>query len=287
MFTSNRSIYSAVGTDNAAGTATSMRVFEMKFPPADRNKKVEADAFMRELSENYGHIGETFIAHVIQHRDAYAKLVHETVARVDAVFKIESSERYHSAIIAVVRVAWIIGRHLGLIPYEWKPINAWLVNEQIPAIRGTIAEEVKTIDPTSLLTNYIAHIAGNTVVISNAPGARHSVVIQKPTGEWKAHFAMEARELWVRKDGFRRWLQTIAKQDPLAIFRDLMKLGVISGDVKRTLGLGMEEATTRSVCFIVDLTKSDIAEIANLPTTPAGNVVAFTPNIGGKKKGEP
>jgi hypothetical protein len=43
-----------------------MRVFEIVFKANAVHTKPEADDFLLQLRENFGHIGELFIAHVIQ-----------------------------------------------------------------------------------------------------------------------------------------------------------------------------------------------------------------------------
>jgi hypothetical protein len=65
LTTANNSLHGLLSTDNAAGTAGSMRVFEIRFPIPHVHKKQDADDFLFNLNQNYGHMGELFVRYVI------------------------------------------------------------------------------------------------------------------------------------------------------------------------------------------------------------------------------
>jgi hypothetical protein len=68
--TANSSLHSLLSTDNAAGTAGSMRVFEMKMTPQRVHTKAEADEFLRQIKMHHGHIGEAVVQFVVRNRVA-------------------------------------------------------------------------------------------------------------------------------------------------------------------------------------------------------------------------
>jgi hypothetical protein len=100
LATANNSLHGVLSLDNAAGTAGSMRVFEILFIPGKVHQKWEADEFLFKLKMNFGHIGEQFIYHVLKHKEAVIARVREVMKEIDTAANIKSSERFWSATVA-------------------------------------------------------------------------------------------------------------------------------------------------------------------------------------------
>jgi hypothetical protein len=94
-----------------------MRVFEIRFPIPHVHKKREADDFLFNLNQNYGHLGELFVARHGQPRRVVAR-VRATMAEVDTDLNVQASERFWSPPIAVVLVTCEIANQLGILSYD-------------------------------------------------------------------------------------------------------------------------------------------------------------------------
>lgn len=292
--TANSSLHSLISTDNAAGTAGSMRVFEIKFPVPNVHSKLEADEYLRELKLHYGHVGEIFAAFVVRHRAAVAKRLHQVMAEVDIEARIASSERFWSANIAAVSVAAEIAQALQLLPYDPAYVRRWAVEAQVPYMRGIVKEEYRT--PLSILTDYIAQKHGNIVVVDRATGigantagqavaSDNAFAVNQPHGALLGHHDLKTGVLVLLKQGFKEYCSMIGASctrilDELTQPHYDGKKIVLDKACRRTLGAGTNLAKGQTWCFLVDMKHPEIAGVAptiaatgGTPTSPAaGNL---------------
>lgn len=296
--TANSSLHALLSTDNAAGTAGSMRVFEMRFVAQVVHTKGEADEFLRQIKLNFGHIGEVFAQFVVTHRVAVEQRVQQLVREIDAEASIQSSERFWSARIAVGIVAGEIATTLGLLPYDVAKIRRWSVQRQIPFMRGVVREEYR--DPLAVLTDYIAEKHSNIVIINRATGIGQNTAGQPvvgesayaenvPHGALLGHYDVKAGVLYILKQGFKDHCNRIGASSsrvldelnqPRARSSEVPSRVVIDRAIRRTLGGGTSLAKGQSWCFSVDMRHAEISGAVPLaaiqggqPTSaPAGNL---------------
>lgn len=289
--TANSSLNSVISTDNAAGTAGAMRVFEIKFSAKRVHTKAEADEFLRQIKQHYGHIGELFAHFVVRNREAVAKRVHKVMEEIDAEANIQSSERFWSAVIAVVYVAGEIAEALKLLPYSAQGVRDWAVKTQIPYMRGIVREEYR--DPLAILTDYIAQSHGGIVVIDRATsiGANTSgqavaadtaFAVNNPHGSLVGHYDLKNGVLLILKQAFKEHCSRIGASSA----RILEELGtaqgsstspvVIERQCRRTLGAGTNLAKGQAWCFAVNMNHADIAgaKPVLVPPAPANDAKA-------------
>ncbi len=300
--TANSSLHSLLSTDNAAGTAGSMRVFEMKMSAQRVHTKAQADEFLRQIKMHHGHIGEAFVQFVVRNRVAVESRVQAIMREVDAEGSIQASERFWSAVIAVVVVAGEIANALGLLPYSVPAARSWAVAVQVPFMRGVVKEEYR--DPLAVLTDYIAEKHGGIVVIdkataigSNTAGQSvaqdQSYALNQPHGALLGHFDTKAQVLYLLKQGFKDHCSRIGATMS-RILDDLSVPRAVPGGVpqriitnrhaRKTLGAGTTLAKGQSWCFAVDMSHPEmsgavpvVVAAGGVPTTPpAGNLRAVT-----------
>jgi hypothetical protein len=299
--TANSSLHSVLSMDNAAGTAGSMRVFEMRFAAQTVHSKAQADEFMRQLEQNCGHIGEQFVAFVVKNREAVERRVQAVIREVDAEANITSGERFWSAYIACVVVAGEIAHALGLLPYDVAKVRNWLIRKQIPYMRGVIKEEYR--DPLAVLTDYIAQSHGGILRIdrtgalgANTTGqptaANSAFSMNTPNGALLGHYDRTAGVLYLLKQGFKDHCNRIGANStrildelatPRALSTEAPTRIITEKAVRRTLGAGTELAKGQSWCFAVDMRHQEISGHATLtvlnnaqaaPSAPTGNLKA-------------
>jgi hypothetical protein len=276
--TANSSLHSLLSVDNSAGTAGSMRVFEMKVTAQRVHTKAEADEFLRQLEANFGHIGEVFANFAIRNLPAIEKRVQHWVRVIDERARISSAERFWSAVAAVVVTAGELALALKLTPFDPEQLLEWVIAEQIPYMRGVVVEEYR--NPVAILTDYIAEKHGSIVMVdkatsigSNTGGkyvaAETAFALNKPNGSLLGHYDVKAGILILLKQGFKDHCVKMGSSSsriieelsvPRACGPDgLPRRVVIDRNARRTLGKGTDLAKGQAYCFVVDMTHPDIA----------------------------
>ncbi len=300
--TANSSLHNLLSTDNAAGTAGSMRVFEMKFVAQKVHSKAEADEFLRQLRVNYGHIGELIIQFVVRNRAAVEQRVQHLVREIDAKANIQSGERFWSAYVAACIVAGEIAKALGLLEYDTDAILDWVITRQIPYMRGVVKEEYRT--PLAILSDYIAEKQGSIVVVdktatigTNTAGqhvaSETAYALNTPHGSLLGHYDIKSGMLYLLKHGFKDYCQRVGSSSA-RILEELSQPRaqgiepptriITDRATRRTLGAGTNIAKGQSWCFAVDMNHPEMSGTVPLvPVTgggatsaPAGQLKAVT-----------
>jgi hypothetical protein len=284
----NSSLHQIINTSNIAGQAGTVRVFEMLVKKSDNvHEKWEADAFLRDLMKNHGNIGEAVLTQLLPHTDLIERRIIKEMARLDVLLKAESSERFWIALIATVMVLGRLLYKLGFHQYDMQALEDWIVDHQMPYLRGKVSQEVDRRDPASIVMDYLDHIHGKTIRVE--PDARgHIGMLQVPNGELHAHFDLTAREIWVQCEPFRAHCER-SGHPYNTIMRELATSGLIKNPhIRKTLGAGTAYAIGRVFCFVVDLNHVDIsAPVASpAPAQPEPDMSKVVPFVS-KKKGGP
>lgn len=282
--TANSSLHALLSTDNAAGTAGSMRVFEMKFVAQKVHTKAEADEFLRQIRLNYGHIGELVAQFAVRNRVAVEKRVQALVREIDTAANIQSGERFWSAYVASCIAAGEIAQALGLLPYDTEAIKQWVISTQIPFMRGVVKEEYR--EPLAILTDYIAEKHSNIVVVDRATSigantagtpvaGETAFAVNRPSGALLGHYDLKSGVLYLLKHGFKdhcarlgtsssRIIEELSQ--PRAVGTEPPARIVVDRSVRRTLGAGTDLAKGQSWCFAVDLRHPEIS--GSIPLKP-------------------
>lgn len=283
LTTANNSLHSMLSLDNAAGTAGSMRVFEIIFHQTQVHQKFEADDFLFRLKENYGHIGEAFMAHVIANQDAVRARVREVMREIDTACKIKSAERFWSAPAAVVIVTAEIGLELGLLPFSADVLKQWVTQFQIPSMRGVVQEEYS--DPLSTLADYLEAINNNVLVVKKFQGQSQGInVVRAPHGALLAHYDLDDNMLYVLKKGFKDYCARTGANatqivNELNVIRDGDKI-IPQRNTRRVLGAGTEFAKVQSWCFSVNMDHQAVTGAIDLKVVQGGGQTAGTSSAG-------
>jgi hypothetical protein len=274
LTTANNSLHGLLSTDNAAGTAGSMRVFEIRFPIPHVHQKREADDFLFNLNENFGHMGELFVRYVIANREAVVARVRAVMAEVDADLNVQASERFWSATIAVVLVTCEIANQLGILSWVPAEIKQWAYTKQIPQMRGIVKEEYR--DPIGILTDFLETISSNMIVIDQSTSSigAGTYVARKPVGALLAHYEKPTQMLYVLKTGFKDYCahkgaNSLKILDDLSSMEDGERI-VPSKHTRRTLGAGTEYAKGQSYVFAVNMAHPKVSGAINMEVIEGG-----------------
>lgn len=267
LATANNSLHSMLSLDNAAGTAGSMRVFEIMFAANNVHTKWEADQFLFRLKENYGWIGEQFIYHVLKHKDEVVARVREVMAEIDKEVRIQSAERYWSATIAVVIVAGEIAYKLGLLPFSVSMIRQWVLEHQIPYMRGVVVQEYS--DPLAIVADYLEQINGNILSMRKGQNGNISNIHHVPrSGALLAHYDLDDKMLYVLKKPFKDYCAK-SGANATKIINDLFTPRdgarvIPQTHTRRVLGAGTEYAKAQSWCFAINMDHTAVSGMVKL-----------------------
>lgn len=268
LTTANTSLHNILSQRNAGGTAGSMRVFEIVFKPGAVHKKSDADEYLHDLRENYGWIGEVFMAAVVKNREAIHARVRKVMKHIDNVCNITSGERFWSATIAVALVTGQIAKRLGLLPFDVEPIERWLIKRQVPYMRGVVRDEY--VSPLAVLADYLEHINSNILIVHSTQqraGSNISLHTQLPKGALLARLDLEQKLMFVSKADFKNYCSRIGANDRLVLENLHQAKMDASGQMRRivtdvhtrkVLGSGTDLSKAQSYVFVVDMTHPEI-----------------------------
>jgi hypothetical protein len=273
LATANNSLHGLLSSDNSQGTAGSMRVFEIIFKANGVHSKPEADDFLLQLRENFGHLGELFVTYVLKHRRDIEKRVRQVMREIDETAHISSAERFWSAVAAVVLVTAEIALALGLTPFSVEALKAWLINHQFPAMRGVVREEYS--DPLSVIADYLSSANAN-IIVTNKTGQNNLTSVQHVphTGAVLGHYDKSDQMLYVLKTGFKDYCARRGAS-ALTIINDLHEPRggariVCQKHTRRTLGAGTEYAKAQTWCFAINMAHPDVSGVINLEVVQGG-----------------
>lgn len=256
--TSNSSLHSLLSQENAAGTAGSMRVFEIEFQKVFAHTKAEADAYLRSLKLNFGHVGPVFISWVVQNLRQVQGRVEQKIRDIDAAASIDSSERFWSAGIATVLVAGEIATELGLIKYDLKKLEDWCLNVQLPMMRGTVLEEYNT--PVDVLANYMEQINEHILVVNGKATGNLAGALRPQRGKLIARYELDNRTMWINKDEFKIHCTRIGANSRQIVDTLWKKKIVTNRRHRKMLGAGIDtQEKGQTWCIQIDMSHPEIA----------------------------
>jgi hypothetical protein len=135
-----------------------MRVFEIKVEQNTIHTKAEADAFKRQLVQNYGWIGEDFLCHCLPRTELIGKKFLEILEEFERDINASQEERYMTSAAATALLGIKLGNKLGYWRFDYKAMREWLINVQIPAMRAAAKLEREHTTPDAILNEYLEEI---------------------------------------------------------------------------------------------------------------------------------
>ena len=277
LCTANTSLYTILSAERADSTAESMRVFEMQFDLNNVHTKAQADDYLVNLRENYGHLGELFIAHVVRNRAKVTERVRTIMQAFDQAANIQAGERFWSAAAATALAACEIANELGLLHYKPKVIWNWLLTKQLPSMRSTLVEQYTS--PIGVLAEYMELVNGNMLVLQRGATRNHenipNVVRQPQNSQLLARLEVDSGQMWILKKSFRDYCVRYGHNFS-RILEQLTATGVVTKKHDRkVLGAGTEYAKGQSWCITINMNHSDVMGEQNIPKKVAGKVLPF------------
>ena len=279
LCTANSSLHGLLSADNTSGTAGSMRVFEIEFRPTKVHTQVQADVFIRQMRENYGHIGPAFIRYVVQNKHQVEKRIHAKMAEISERAHTTPAERFWTAIIATVIVGAEIAQQQGLLPYSAQKLESWAVSHQIPWMRGVVREEYS--NPLAILTDFVEQHSSRIVVTDVvAQGVNRNVyIVREPRGDMVGHYDRDAGVMVIHRDAFKNHCMRIGANFKQVI-DDLHRPEIDAAGheqrvvpvtrTRQVLGAGTDLAKVQSWCFRINMRHPELTGATQLAVISGG-----------------
>jgi len=275
MTTSNNSMYAKLASENKAGVAAAVRVFEMEFEKLGIHKPWEAEAFMRGIQENYGHIGDAFITFIVPRIRPIVKKINAVSVELGMTVNQTAEERFWIALMATAFTAGELARKLGLLPYDVQPVRQLMLSRQVGHMRELIRDEARAHNPVVMLTNFLETINGAIIkpkIINN-----HAFDETRPR-ELYGHFDHERGEIWCLRQAFKAYCDRNHVYY-LDVLKKLAQEGIVlSLERKFVLGKGTQHAKVQSRCFLINAKHPELAGVVSgLATSSPGPAAGASP----------
>jgi hypothetical protein len=269
LTTANISLHGLLAQGNNAGTAASVRVFELPFEKLGVHKPYEVDAYLRDMKLNFGHVGEYFTRFCVKNNAKVAARVVATQVALEKEAEMTPDERFWFAAAASALTAVEVSNKIGLLDYSYIKMRKWLLEDQLPRLRGQVKEEARSVSPFALLTSYIANIHGDIVRV----GSISDQIYHIPNNRLMGHYDVDTQKLDLLKEGFRVFCAS-KDQYSQPILRALIRDGLVMDmDKGVVLGRGTEAAAGRANCFSVNMHHPAIAGSEPVKQLLPANVV--------------
>jgi len=260
--TSNKSLHAMLSMTSNGTTAAMMRVFEIDVQRQGVHRGPDADDYLNILRQNYGWVGEKMARTCVMNRDVLVKKINALKHDLDAKYDMRADERFWFDIVVVVYVTTMIANKLGIVTWDADKLLDWALDTQLPRLRASVADEALVIEPVTILTDYLERINGSTIKTTTNQISNMSSQLDKTYGGLLAHYDETAHTIWVLRDGFRKYCSERGVYMRV-VLATLINRGIVTSDmVRHTLGLGTLQAKARSLCFTIDATHRDLAQIA-------------------------
>jgi len=182
---SNRSIMDLLASMQSAAEGEKRRLIEIYVHPT-KEEKLLVDEIFRKIVHNYGHAGTIFIQYTLKHYDAVKAQLLEMQVQIDRELKLDSADRYYSALLAALFVAGSIANKLGLI--------------DIPPEDHTACVQA--------LGMYLAENTNGALAVHNAPaaGGLPTAPNMLPRGPLRYRYELDTKLIWIPSRDFNVFL---------------------------------------------------------------------------------
>jgi hypothetical protein len=276
LASSNKSFHNLLGQGAEMGGASAMRVFELWFEKFV-DGAAEAKAQQHAILHNYGWVGPAALERYIKHRDYIDGCIRQVMTKIDAKYALTGPERFWSAVMAAVLVYGEFAASFGLVPYDIARLREWLLNVQLPAMRGAIKLAASSQTPADLLGAFMNDNQAKIILTNSDVVQQTQFSVTDPRGELVGEYDRAMSLIYIRRDVFRKWL-TDRKQNAVKVICDLRASGGVSNvEVQRVLGEGTLYARLKVSCLVVDMTKVSVPCV--LGAAPASNVIPLRKGV--------
>ena len=257
-----------------------MRLVGVEFKAIDTGveAKIGADNFLRQINQNYGHVGPVMMKFVTMHYEKVAKGFIKNVAMVDRLLNSSnaSAERYWSATVAAAYTGAQIACSLGLLDYPYENDLKWMV-EHLVQQRTSIREGSAT--PQDILAEFLENHISNTLILSAKASSNLDCVVARPYNALLVRHELDTNVIFLSRTAMMEYC-TEVKTSFRKLEQALEAAGIIvARNLQKVLGADTAYAKGQLRVWKIDASKlSGVATAPALQAVQQAKVVA----IGGK-----
>lgn len=267
--TSNGSLFPKISAFKSDSAGENVRIYELYLSKLGIHTKHDADDFNRAIRENYGWAGEMFAQALVKNADKLPGLVAASIAKVDEVACVDSSERFRSALVGLVWVAGTLAKKLGLI--DW---NIELMIDGAVGHLRRLREVTKDYDrsATDVLGEFLNSNLSSTLIVMNVGTGRMSGtadVLHEPLNQLSIRLEKDKELLYVQIVTFKHFCNKIGA-DFYQIEQDLLDSGVLLDKNKnKKLGANTVHDRNQTRCWLLNNAHASMAGVVPLPIPPS------------------
>lgn len=277
--TSNGSLFPKISAFKSDSAGENVRIYELYLHRQDIHTKQEADHFNRMLRENYGWAAEVFTLALVKNADKLAGLVASSIAKVDAAARIDSSERFRSALVGLVWVAGTLAKKLGLIDWNLEVMIDGAV-AHLRRLREVTADYERS--ATDVLGEFLNSHLSSTLIVMNAGMGRLSGtadVLHEPTNQLSIRLEKDKDLLYVQIVTFKQFCAKVGA-DFYQIEQDLLASGVLLDKSKnKKLGSNTIHDRNQTRCWLLNNAHASMAGVSPMPV-PGAVITSSTVQVG-------
>ena len=258
----------AIANNTNAGR---LRVFEVDVPVRPL-KDATVPFKLRDLANNFGHIGEDYSAWLAKNHRDVDSLVQRLQTRVVKDMHATNDERYWIALTASLLAAAHIANRRGYVNFDIRPFQVWLY-EQFQNQRKNAGAQYIPIEQrvVEAVIDFADKMRDQFLVVEHATtkAQKHvgQIFIQPPIREFLGLLAIKDKILRVKKAAFRDWLYESQKESPSEIIEKLKELG--AAEHKASVSAGIANTVNARVTVLdIDLTHASFAPVLDDFETP-------------------
>ena len=211
----NTSLLEKITTYRATPKGEAQRVFETRMPVMNLTPEeaVQGRRLNEFLEENYGHAGEVYIQHIIQHISGVKRLVNYTINKLTLEAGLNQQNRLISAIGGTILVGVIVAKRIGLVDWDLKAFAKWIL-KKLKGMRRAMKD--MDVDITNLINEWLNENEGGVLRIKSTDDSRHkssvdeglsSLVIpeKRPIYNNIARHEYDVGRLYLMPKPFKEW----------------------------------------------------------------------------------
>lgn len=266
--TSNSSMTDKLEALKATSEGELMRMMQYRIDPTNNIDKQEAKHLFGKLQGNYGLAAGPYVHYLVHNLEDVIEMAHKLQNRFDDAVKIETRERFWSAMVAANLAGGIVANKLGLHDINTKRVFDWTVDmvENLQDTTRLNFEDYATVVGEFLLKHNV-----NILVINKHSTSRSGIAatpILQPRGALVVRYEPDTKRIYIIRQALKDFCvsRQITFVDMLA---SLNKSGAFVNEVRTRLDIGSDISAGPVVALEFD---ADLLGIV-----PAADVIPDAP----------
>jgi len=237
--TSNASMTDKLESLKATAEGELMRMMQYRIDPTSNLDKATAKHIFGRLHSNYGLAGQPYAQYMLAHLEEIIDTALDLQLKFDRAARVETRERFWSAMVASNMAGAVIARKLGLHSIDTKRVYDWAVNE-VQTMQGDVRvsfDDYAAVVGEFLLKHNLNILVCNRYSTSKAGIAAAPLV--SPRGPLMIRYEPDTKRIFITRQELKNFCvsRQITFTDMLA---GLNKDGAFIAEVRTRLDIGME-----------------------------------------------